>query len=550
MYEKIKSQTVRDRFDKPARFEILNKAYNDLRFFIIYFLQHHVTDKKTGEITPFNKMALDYFDTFNPKEDGVRKIIRAARGSAKTTIIALADTLHRLCFSTDKFIVIFSSTAPLSLDKIKDIKTELINNHELKDFFNIEFDQKRVSTEQFTISTTFGTSTVKAQSFFSQIRGLKKKEDRPTRMIFDDVTHGERVFSEVQREKAKRQYETDIVNAGTPTTSYIFVGTTIHKNDLVTELSQNPLWNSKTYPAIIKWPNDMNKWAEWEKIMLKRDDINSEANADEFYRKNKKIMDAGAKVLWPEREPLLFLMKLRLQGRRSFDAEKQMKPYLSGDSIFSKIHWFSVTERTIKGKVKTGFLNEETGVFIPEDSQRWQLFYALDPATGEKKNQTSKQSLSYSSRLICYRDIETNTKYVYMDKTNRDSPSRIIREMIEWQHKYSFTKVGVEANLYKDLYQPAVKNAILQYQSETGNYINIPFYEIYNKSKKLDRIYSVETKINNGEFVFNKGLSAEAVNELENFPNCDKYDFLDALEICSQLTDPRNRMRAANISIA
>ena len=189
-------------------------------------------------------------------------------------------------------------------------------------FFGIEFDQKRVSTEQFTVTSIFGTCTIKAQSFFSQIRGLKKREDRPTRMVFDDITHGERVFSEVQREKAKRQYDTDIVNAGQPDTNYIFVGTTIHKDDLVTKLANSPLWKSYTYPAIITWPHNMDLWDSWEKLMLNKEDPQAEQTADKFYTENKTEMDKGSKVLWKEREDLLFLMKLRLQGRRSFDAEK------------------------------------------------------------------------------------------------------------------------------------------------------------------------------------------------------------------------------------
>ena len=111
-------------FNDPIR-QVLAFAYLDLEKFITFFLRHHITDKATGKITPFNQMALDYFKEFNPREKGVRKIIRASRGASKTTLIALADTLHRLLYSTEKFIVIFSSTAPLSMDKIKDIRTEL-----------------------------------------------------------------------------------------------------------------------------------------------------------------------------------------------------------------------------------------------------------------------------------------------------------------------------------------------------------------------------------------------------------------------------------------
>ena len=67
------------------------------------------------------------------------------------------------------------------MDKIKDIRTELIWNERIKDYFNVQFEQKRISTEQFTITTKFGRSTIKAQSFFSQIRGLKEArgDDQP-----------------------------------------------------------------------------------------------------------------------------------------------------------------------------------------------------------------------------------------------------------------------------------------------------------------------------------------------------------------------------------
>ena len=115
--------------------EVLSKSFKDLEFFIKVFLTSHITNKTTGKITPFNQMAKDYFKEFKPLEKRVRKVIRASRGAAKTTLIALADTLHRICFSTEKFIVIFSSTAPLSIDKIKDIRSELMNNTFLSEFF-------------------------------------------------------------------------------------------------------------------------------------------------------------------------------------------------------------------------------------------------------------------------------------------------------------------------------------------------------------------------------------------------------------------------------
>ena len=403
-----------------------------------------------------------------------------------------------------------------------------------------------MGSEKFTIKTAFGESTLKAQSFFSQIRGLKKGAQRPSCMKFDDVTHGERVFSEVQREKAKRQFYTDIRNAGYPGTSYIFMGTTIHAEDLLTKLSKEPLWNAFLYKAVEKWPENMGLWAEWEEILSNRQNPNREADAQIFYMEHQEEMERSAKVLWPEREPLLYLMKERFDiGTRAFGAEKQMEPFLTGDRLFEKIHWFQFTERD----GKKGFLIEETQKFLPVDDDRWQIFYALDPATGEKKKQTSKKSLSFSSRIIVYRNIKTNQKFILRDRTNRDSPTEIIKEMIRWHEEYLFLKVGVEGDLFKDLYMPAVRMLLKEHQQKTGYYERIPLYEIYQDQKKEKRIYSIEPKVHSGEILFCRNLSVEATGELENYPNCDHNDFLDAVEIAEKITNNRYSMRPTHISL-
>ena len=490
-------------------------------------------------------MATDYFERFRPYERGVKRVIRASRGAAKTTLFVLADTLHRVLYATEPYTVLMSSTQPLSVDKIKDIQSELLANDKIAEYFRLRLP-KRMGSEKFTIQTAFGESTLKAQSFFSQIRGLKKGAVRPSRMVFDDVTHGERVFSEVQREKAKRQFYTDIRNAGHPGTSYIFLGTTIHADDLLTKLSKEPLWDAYLYKAIEKWPENMGLWVEWEKILSNRQNPNREADAQAFYVEHQKDIERGAKVLWPEREPLIYLMKERFDiGKRAFGAEKQMEPFLTGDRLFEKIHWFQFKEKD----GKKGFFIEETGQFLPEDDERWQIFYALDPATGEKKKQTSKKSLSFSSRIIVYRNIKTNQKFVLRDRTNRDSPTEIIKEMIRWHEQYLFLKVGVEGDLFKDLYLPAVKMLAKEHQSKTGHYERIPFYEIFQDQKKEKRIYSIEPKVHSGEILFCRDLSVEATGELENYPNCDHNDFLDAVEIAEKITNARYSIKATHISL-
>ena len=103
--------------------------------------------------------------------------------------------------------------------------------------------------------------------------------------------------------------------------------------------------------------------------------------------------------------------------------------------------------------------------------------------------------------------------------------------------------------MFKDLYLPAVKMLAKEHQSKTGHYERIPFYEIFQDQKKEKRIYSIEPKVHSGEILFCRDLSVEATGELENYPNCDHNDFLDAVEIAEKITNARYSIKATHISL-
>lgn len=494
-------------------------------------------------------MHQEYFDRFEPNMVGKNEVILAARGSAKTTLFCLIDPIHRAVYGTESFIVALSSTAPLSRDKTRDIATELQLNDSLIKFFNIDMGSSRISTEFFNIKTIFGECSFRGQSFFSQIRGLKRGHSRPSFMIFDDVTHGERVFSEEQRDKAKRQFFTDIRNAGQPETNYRFVGTTIHKEDLLMQLYENPAWKSYLYRAIMRFPKNQDLWDKWEKIMTDPSNTKDQCLVlgDEFYEKNKEKMNKGAKVLWPEREPLVYLMKERLLiGRRAFNAEKQMMPFLSTESLFQKIHWFIPT---LKKSIEH-YEIEDTGKFINVDDGRFVNYYALDPATGERKTQTQKKSLSFSARILAKKDMKTGKIYVWKTILNRDSPSTIINEIFHLQAQYNFERIGVEANLFKDLFGEYLKLARKEYQRIHGVDLYLPIYEIYAKEKKEQRIYSVEPAVTEGRILFSKYLIQEFKTQLLDYPNCSHNDGLDALEILEKISNPKNKIKRSRLTLS
>ena len=515
------------------------KSYYDLKFFAEYFFTNSDFGPILGHTKdPFNRMHLDFFKRFKPVEKDLRVVIRAARGSAKTTLIALIYVLHKVCFGNEKFILLLSSTTPLARRKAQDIHREISFNEKLRDVFHLRFGDKRASKESFVVKSMYGEALIHSQSFNSQIRGIKFQESRLTLVVGDDVVHGEEVFSEQQRMKAKRQFNTDIRQASQPGTNFLMIGTTIHNDDLVTELSRDPTWESYKYPAFIKWPKNLDLWEKWEDIIKDPSKKKEQKDqiAHDFYTKNKEKMEEGAKVLWPQREPTLALMKERLSiGRREFGAEKQMIPYLTGESLFNNITFFYPEYRL----GIYGFYIPKYDKFIECHPERFRKFYALDPATGERKKVTQKKTLSKSARLMASRDSETGVLYVTDALMDRKSPSQIIYEMFDLHQIHDFARMGFEKNLFQELFGEYIKLAKKDWEEKHHVQLKLPVYSIWNDLKKEQRIYSVEPLVSSAKILINKHINPDFLAQLQTYPNTDHNDGLDALEILSKISSTK-----------
>ena len=525
------------------------RAYHDLEFFANYFFKKKEEDNTmTGHAKdPFNKMHKDFFKEFKPVEKGLQRVTLASRGSAKTTLVCLIYVLHKICFSTEKYILILSSTSPLTQAKANAIHSEVLGNEKLKEFFGLKFEGgKKAGKVAFTVCSKYGECYISAQSFFAQIRGTKYKDTRPTLIILDDVVHGEEVFSEEQRIKAERQFQTDIKQARQPGTNFIFIGTRIHDQDLGSTLSRDPTWESKVYPSFEKWPDRMDLWEQWEDIM--RDPTLSSTekrkNADNFFKKNKKEMIKGAKVLWPEREDVYFLMNERLSiGHKAFGAEKQMIAFLTGDNVFDKITWFYPQERD----GLPGFYIEKYDKWLEVDESRFVKYYAIDTATGERKKQTQKKTLSQSARLVAAKDTYTGYIYVLEAFMDRKSPSKIIYEMYDLHHHHNFHIMGFEENQFQDLYNEHISLMREKWKKDHNTDLSLPTTGIYNSVDKEQRIYALEPHVTMGKILLNKHINPDFTAQIQTYPNSDHNDGLDALEILWQISQNKSGFHVTEV---
>lgn len=391
-----------------------------------------------------------------------------------------------------------------------------------------------------------GSHSIKFEAYGTgaQIRGVRHGAHRPSKLVFDDVEHSEEVENEALRDKYAQWYQSDVVKSGDENTNIEFVGTVLHRDSLLKNLTQNPLYDSKIYKAVKSWSTRPELWEQFRKLLYNFEVGKEErlGNAMSFYKSNEAAMLEGTSVLWPEREPYVELMKEFYEiGKLAFFKEKQNDPLGSTDRIFTKFTWCVDYEKD----GEKGILIEDTQVFIP--LRHCRAYATVDPATGQTKA-SSRKKLDFSCILTGYQEPKGRL-IVYRDWTERCPPTKYIKKILELNDIYHYEKVGVETNLYRNLLLPNIEAARKELEKERdGKLVKLPLYDIENVENKEKRIYTLEPKITNGYIILNRSLSQEFKNQLEDFPKADHDDCPDALEMLYGMINGRYKMSSVALN--
>ena len=192
---------------------------------------------------------------------------------------------------------------------------------------------------------------LEAVGFNAGARGKSKGILRPDFIIFDDLQNDEKAQNEGQVGKmAAKIKKTFMGLAGhRKKIAAIMTSTPIEVDDLSELFAADPGWKTKTYPMLISWPKCHNLDADpaerkgvrdlWDEYW---DIYNTEKAADRvphiaanrFYRKNRKAMDDGARVLNPKNyDPTTEVSAIQhalnilyRDGYDTFMSEYQMRP--------------------------------------------------------------------------------------------------------------------------------------------------------------------------------------------------------------------------------
>ena len=505
--------------------------------FFSHFLHH-----------PWNQFHQDIFEYYRKKESPSRLVDGAPRGYAKSTIKTLFKILHDVCYGLQSYIIIVSDTTKQSNEKLKDVRSEVFENELLRAVYNVHFKTKRPNSQSFEVHSDVGTCFLRSVSAGVQVRGLRYRDKRPSKIILDDAESSEKILSEEQREKTENWFKSDISQLGSNKTDIEIVGTVLHRDSLLMKLKKNPAYTTKIYKAVLSWPTEMNLWNHWSALYTNLDDEHRLKNSNKYYEQNKEEMNKGAQVLWPEKEDILFLMKEKIEiGDRAFASEKQNQPMPKGETLFDKVWWYK--EKEIKRKKYMEI--ENTGALIPYSD--CEAYGSLDPATGES-NTKDKNKLDYSSLIVGLKDLKGRL-FVDKDWTKRAKPSEYIKQVFIHNSECNFTKFVVEENLFRGLLTENIQREKKEREEQRRKSgmrnwgLKVPFYQIENRENKTQRIYTLEPKINHGWILFNRNLSIEFMDMIEQFPSKEVHDDgPDALEMLWSLVNNRYKYKPLNLN--
>ena len=451
------------------------------------------------------------------RKDNALEATAAPRGEAKSTMVTQLFSLWAIVTGQKHYIVIVMDSIDQAYPMLEAIKAELEFNPRLKTDFPEACGQGRV----WQSGTAVTANDVKIQVAGSgkKLRGLRHGPYRPDLVVLDDIENDEAVRNPEQRDKLEGWLKKTVLHLGGVGQKFdvVYIGTILHYDSVLNRTLNNPMWHSARFKAMLKWPDNMALWDEWETI-LRNNGKAGEAMAQAFYEANEAEMTAGAQTSWAARG-VLDLMKIRARdGHAAFDSELQNDPVSGEDAVFANI-------------LNNCFYKPSE---IPPDAVR---FGALDPSLGK-----AGASRDPSAILVGAFDRKTGILYVEVAQIKKRLPDLIIEDVIALQAKHKCKVWAVETVQFQEF----LKTELVKRSAARG--IPVPARAVKPITDKLLRIESLQPHIANGLIKFDANHTA-LLDQLRHFPKAAHDDGPDALHMLWMLATSGSRAQEVRRAI-
>ncbi len=201
---------------------------------------------------------------------GVKLNVIGPRGGAKSTLVTLAHVLRAALEGWEPYVWIVSDTRGQAWGHLDNVKLELVENERLAERYAGHVGRGPV----WRSGAIQLANRVRIEAFGvgQKVRGRRRRADRPSLIVCDDVQNDSHMESALQRERSRRWFQGTLLKAGNKLTNIVNLATALHRDALALELARTPGWISPTFRAIEHWPHDMTLWQAWETIYCDADD--------------------------------------------------------------------------------------------------------------------------------------------------------------------------------------------------------------------------------------------------------------------------------------
>lgn len=452
---------------------------------------------------------------------GWRDATAAPRGNAKTTIKGKIEIIHNILYLHERYIGVCSANHDLAKDKVKDIRDTLAEHPELIRIYG-PMETREWKQDDFV---TKNQVRVRAFTPRSKIRGFNWKGLRPTKLLLDDAEDPESMLTELRRQRFSQWFKSDVSKLGDGRTNFDIIGTILHPQSLLSELLQNPGFQSSLYQAVIAFAEGQEAWElwrQWRDIVVDLSNPHRLHAARDFYLAHEQDMLAGAEVLWPSNETYYDLMLTRIiDGETAFWTEKMNEP------LSDERYIFDMDDAAYCRLLPEGILRAD-GTMIPFVTIHEIAAY-YDP-TPPKKEAVGHD---YACCVIVMKDVHG---YIYCVDCYLDqeiSTERQIEAVVDLLWKWKVALFGVESNGFQSLLGQSIKEAIAKRAQEEGVPWTVDIIPVVNTRNKMLRIRSLEPMVSNHWVQFSTNLPNEAYRQMAEFLPIDGAsfdDYPDALE--------------------
>jgi predicted phage terminase large subunit-like protein len=508
------------------RLERIHRAEVDLLYFAYEYFGEKYNPDNSGNWIPcdiseapeFHHELCSIMDTVSTREVNAKIAWAAPRSHAKSSFLSKAFPLREICFRKRRYIIIISETPSVATANLDWLANQLKSNAKLRaDFGPLLHPKQQVNPKDNTSEFIAWEARendeqrlltlVQAASTGQALRGRNWNGYRPDLIICDDLESKKNTNTADLRQEMRDWFTQTVMPLGDPAgkkTAIVFMGTMVHAESLLRYVLDRADFKSRLFKALIDEPERMDLWEKCRDIYLDADNPNRAEDAEAFYLANKAEMDRGARVLWPDVQPLWKLMKWKWDnGSKAFSTEYQNTPIDEESQIFNpeKFRYYDESD-----------LIDATGRPLPLD-----LYAFWDIAFGKSSR------ADYNAVVTVGRDRRTGVIYV-LDAWAKRCPAHVaLEEAVDKIKSFGHRVFGVETvqaqhDFYRQLQERLAKERIY----------GTKLKPIVSRKKKEERIEALEPLVENGFLRFNRSHRL-LLEQLEQFPGGTYDDLPDAL---------------------